>query len=114
MWYANVVQPASSHCRLVRSTARLLQCKFSHPLLGQTYHRFGARNASKEDEVGHEEADAEVEVDGLARPLYGAAERECQNAQHQTQQGHAQSHLCYQQKPKRVLEERQNDFNRCK
>ena len=59
-------------------------------MLGQTYHRFCLRNPSQKDDVSHEEADAEVQVDGGACPLYGTAELKCQDAQYQTQQGDGQ------------------------
>ena len=44
----------------------------------------GLGDACEEDEVGQEEADAEVEVDGVAGALDGAAEHEGEDAQEQT------------------------------
>lgn len=51
------------------------------------------RDADQEDEVGHEEADAEVQVDGGASPLNGSAELKGQDAQDQTHQGNNEADL---------------------
>lgn len=75
-------------------------------MLAQTYHRFSLWNASHKDEVGHEEADTEVQVDGGAGPLYGAAEHEGQDAQYEAQQGDGQPYLGHQLEPKGVLVEK--------
>lgn len=75
-------------------------------MLLKTYHRCSTRNASQEDEVSHEEADTEVQVDGGAGPLYGAAELECQDAQYQTQYGDGQPYLGHHLEPKGGLEEK--------
>lgn len=45
-----------------------------------------AGDAAEEDEVGDEEARAQVEVDAVTCSLYGAAEAEGQDAQKQTDQ----------------------------
>ena len=63
------------------------------------------RNAGQKEDVGHEEADAEVHVDGGAGPLDGAAELERQDAQDETQQGDGQPYLGHDLEAKRVLEE---------
>lgn len=51
-----------------------------------SYHRRGLRDASEEEEVGHEEADTQVQVDGGAGPLNGAAELKGQDGEHEAQQ----------------------------
>lgn len=66
-------------------------------------HRLSFCNASQKDEVSHEEADTEMQVDGGAGPLYGAAELERQDAQYETQQGDDQPYLGHQLEPKGVL-----------
>lgn len=63
-------------------------------------------NASQEDEVGDGQADAEVQVDSGAGPLYGAAEYERQDGQYQTQQRYDQAYLGHHHKPKGVLKRR--------
>lgn len=67
------------------------------------YLRLGLRDAGQEEEVSHEEADAEVEVDGGASPLDGAAELEGEDAEEEAQQGDAQADLSDQQQAKGVL-----------
>lgn len=68
-----------------------------------THHRLGVGDADQEDEVGDEEAYAEVQVDGGARPLDGAAELEGQDAQGQAEQRHAQPDFGDQQERHAVL-----------
>lgn len=58
--------------------------------------RFSLWDTSQEDEIGHEEADAEVQVDGGAGPIDGAAELERQDAQDQAQQRDDQAQLGHQ------------------
>lgn len=55
-------------------------------LYARSYHRRRLRDASEEEEVGQEEADTQVQVDGGAGPLNGAAELEGQDGEHETQQ----------------------------
>lgn len=62
-------------------------------------------NANKKEEVSHEEGDTQVQVDGGARPLYGAAELKGQDAEDETQQGDGQPDPCHQLEPKGVLVE---------
>ena len=63
----------------------------------------GLGDAREEDQVGQEEADAEVQVDGGARALDGAAEREGEDAQRQAQQGDHQAQLGQQHEAEGVL-----------
>lgn len=81
-------------------------CKWSvRGLLPQTYLRFSLANTGQEDDVSHEEADAQVQVDGGAGALYGAAELERQDAQYQTQYGDDQAYLRQQNELKGMLGE---------
>lgn len=48
-------------------------------------------DAAEEDEVGEEEAERQVEVDGGARALDGATEAKGQDADEQTHQRHGQT-----------------------
>lgn len=67
------------------------------------YLRLGLGDAGQKEEVGHEEADAEVEVDGGASPLDGAAELEGEDAEEEAQQGDGQADLGDQLQAKGVL-----------
>lgn len=80
--------------------------RIGHNVSLNTYHWFSLRNASKEDEVSHEKADTEVQVDGGASPLYGAAEFERQDGQYQTEQRDDQPYLGQQLESKSVLEDK--------
>lgn len=75
------------------------------------YLWLGLRDAGQEEEVGHEEADAEVEVDGGASPLDGAAELEGEDAEEEAHQGDAQADLGDQLQAKGVLGEDRSRFN---
>lgn len=90
----------------VSSQIIALPCNWSHDLLSQTYLGFCSGNSGQEDDVSHQEADAQVQVDGGAGALDGAAELERQDAQDQTQYGEDQAYLCQQNQLKGVLEER--------
>lgn len=50
-------------------------------------------NPSEEEEVGQEEADAELQVEGGAEVLDGSAQEESEGCQEETQQRQAQSHI---------------------
>lgn len=60
-----------------------------------THLRFSSRKADQEDEVSHEEADAEMQVNGGASPLNRSAEPKGQDAQYQTHQGDDEPNLCH-------------------
>lgn len=50
-------------------------------------------NPSEEEEVGQEEADAELQVEGGADVLDGSAQEEGEGCQEETQQRQTQSHV---------------------
>lgn len=62
-------------------------------------------DASEKEEVRDEEADAQVQVDGGASSLYGAAELKRQDAEYEAQQWDGQPDLGHHQEPKGVLVE---------
>lgn len=57
------------------------------------YLRLSLINPSEEEEVGQEEADAELQVEGGADVLDGLAQEESEGRQEETQQRQAQSHV---------------------
>lgn len=75
------------------------------------YLWLGLGDAGQEKEVSHEEADAEVEVDGGASPLDGAAELEGEDAEDEAQQGDGQADLGDQQQAKGVLGEERSEID---
>lgn len=75
------------------------------------YLWLGLGDAGQEEEVGHEEADAEVEVNGGASPLDGAAELEGEDAEDEAQQGDGQADLGDQLQAKGVLGEEGSRIN---
>ena len=64
---------------------RRYDCVTSYPVLR-------AGDAGEEDKVGDEEADAEVEVDGVAGALDGAEQGEGEDAEEQAHQRQGQAH----------------------
>lgn len=75
------------------------------------YLWLGLGDAGQEEEVSHEEADAEVEVDGGASPLDGATELEGEDAEDEAQQGDGQANLGDQLQAKGVLGEERSRIN---
>lgn len=69
----------------------------------QSYHRWSLWDSSDKEEVSDEEADAQVQVDGGAGSLYGAAELKGQDAEYEAQQWDGQPDPGHHQEPKGVL-----------
>lgn len=78
----------------------------SRSVCARAYHRWGLRDASEKEEVSDEEADAQVQVDGGAGSLYGAAELKGQDAEYEAQQRDGQPDPGGHQEPKGVLGEK--------
>lgn len=72
-------------------------------VFAQSYHRGRLWDASEKEEVSDEEADAQVQVDGGAGSLDGAAELKRQDAEYEAQQWDGQPELGRQPEPKGVL-----------
>lgn len=78
----------------------------SRSACARSYHRWSLWDASEKEEVSDEEADAQVQVDGGAGSLDGAAELKRQDAECEAQQWDGQPDLGHHQEPKGVLVER--------
>lgn len=70
---------------------------------------FCAGDAHKEDKVANEEADAEVQVDGVACALDGSHKVKCDDADEEADQRQRQSHQCDQAQLEYILVKRVNE-----
>ncbi len=68
-----------------------------------------AGDAHEEHKVGDEEADAEVQVDGVACALDGPHEVKCDNADEEADQRQRQPHQCDQTQLVYILVKRENE-----